>query len=96
MRALKIVWSDRATRDLFKIREYVGLDKPKAALDLVKRIKKTVERLVRFPDSGRCPPELLASSTREVLCGNYRIVYRKVKDKIVILTVFASYRQFTV
>ena len=49
---------------------------------------KAVERLKLFPVSGRIVPEKNRKDIREVLYGNYRIIYYlpKYKKDVVILT----------
>ena len=56
----------------------------------VSRIIASVERLKKFPSSGRTVPELRISSIREVLLGNYRIVYRLSTAHCEIVTVLHS------
>lgn len=47
----------------------------------------SVERLKDFPNSGRIVAEVGKQYIREILFGNYRIVYRVEKKAINILTV---------
>ena len=44
------------------------------------------------PDRGRRLPEIPGSGLRELLVGNYRIVYRRVSKAIEVLTVFEGHR----
>lgn len=94
MKPVTIVWSDRAVKNLVQIKEYISRDKPQAAISFIKRIKKSVERLSRLPLSGRQVPEMQGSGVREIIVGQYRIVYRQSKKSIVILTVFPSCQIF--
>ena len=52
----KIIWTEPALIDLNKISEYIALDKPTAAKNLVQTIFSKTERLEDFPNSGRNPP----------------------------------------
>ncbi|MBX9657643.1 MAG: type II toxin-antitoxin system RelE/ParE family toxin [Nitrospiraceae bacterium] len=45
-----------------------------------------------FPQSGRIVPEVNDPAVREVIHGNYRIVYRLIHDQIHILTVHHTAR----
>jgi len=45
-----------------------------------------------MPRSGRVVPELARDDVREVIVGNYRIVYRIEAEAIVILTVFEGHK----
>ena len=59
-------------------------------------VAKLIERgdsVAPFPLVGRRLPELESNEIREVLEGNYRIVYRITHERIEILTVFEGHRQ---
>jgi toxin ParE1/3/4 len=51
-----------------------------------------VERLADFPNSGRVVPELKDPAIREIIFGNYRIVYRVKGDLVEVLTVYHGAR----
>jgi plasmid stabilization system protein ParE len=59
---------------------------------LVERIVAAIDRLEFFPLSGRVVPEVGDESLREVVYGNYRIVYRVKPELVEIVTVFQSAR----
>ena len=71
-----IVWTRPALNSLLKITRYIQSDKPAAARHFADAIKAKVARLERFPDSGRIVHEFPASGLREVLVGDYRVIYR--------------------
>ena len=77
------------TRD---IAEYIALDKPSVAEQWVEDIFGSVERLSDFPESGRIVPEIQRSEIREVVQGNYRVIYKIQQTEIRVLLVM-SYRQ---
>jgi toxin ParE1/3/4 len=52
-----------------------------------------VERLRRFPNSGRKLPELPDSVYREVSVAPCRIVYRRERNNVLIVHVFRGERQ---
>lgn len=92
MKPHALVWSQRAASDLRQIHAYIAFDKPRAASNFISTIKESVERLRRFPHSGRIVPELMRPDVREILVGNYRIVYKLEKRRVVVLTVFEAHR----
>lgn len=51
-------------------------------------------RLEDHPLSGRVVPEIGHESVREIVQGNYRIVYRLRPDTIEVVTVFHGARLF--
>lgn len=91
-----VLWTRPALDSLFEIIRYIQSDNPSAALHLADQIKTKVSRLERFPTSGRAVPEFPSSGLREILVGNYRIIYRIVKDasRVEVLTVRHGARLF--
>ena len=71
-----VAWTSRAVDDLREIHDFVARDSERAAEALVERIVRATERLGPFPESGRTVPELPRLAYREVIVGNYRVVYR--------------------
>ena len=90
----QVVWAPQAIQDVEAIRAHVGRDSPHYADLLVQRLIAAVERLTDNPRSGRVVPELGDESIREVIHGNYRIVYRLRHDVVEIATVFHGARLF--
>lgn len=89
----EIIWTDPALDQLDEIAEYIALDKPGAASNLVKTIFSSVERLEQFPESGHVPPELPDSIYRELYVRPCRIFYRNEYDVVLILHVMREERQ---
>lgn len=56
------------------------------------KVFEAVDRLELFPESGRVVPELNRKEIREVIIGNYRIIYRIRGELVEILTVYHSSR----
>ncbi len=84
---MEIIWSPLAIDRVTEIAEYIALDKPSAAEKWVDKIFNSVKRLEQFPNSGRVVPEIQQEHIREVILGNYRIIYRVEKNQISVLTV---------
>lgn len=89
----KIIWTEPALIDLNEIAEYIALDKPSAASNLVQSIFTKTERLKDFPNSGRNPPELKKSRYKEIIVNPCRIFYRIDGNNIYILYVMRSERK---
>jgi toxin ParE1/3/4 len=90
----RIVWAPQAVEDVEAIRAYVARDSPHYADLVVERIVAAVALLASSPRSGRVVPEVGDESLREVIHGNYRIVYRLRHDIIQIVTAFHGARLF--
>ena len=76
------------------IRAYIARDSPQYADLVVERIVAAVELLESSPRSGRVVPEVGDELLREVIHGNYRLVYRLPGEIIEIATVFHGSRLF--
>ena len=89
----KITWSKISFEDLQEIEDYIAVDSVTYAQRTVEKIYKRTAILENFPKTGRMVPELENESIRELIEGNYRIVYFiKNKNEIVILRVRHSAR----
>lgn len=84
---MKIIWSPIALARVSEIAEYISMDSPASAEKWIHKIFDKVLQLKNYPDSGRIVPELKITDIRELIYGNYRIIYRIKKDSIIILTV---------
>lgn len=69
-----------------EIVNYIAQDKPKAAKKWTQNLKKTVDRLREFPKSGRIVPEYELENYREIIYGNYRVLYQIIPEKEVVIT----------
>jgi len=63
------------------------MDKPTVANDWAIEIFDFVEKLIDFPQLGRVVPEINDKNYREIIKGNYRIIYRVGLNNISILIV---------
>lgn len=88
----RLIWTEPALQDLDSIAEYIALDNPDAAARFVRKVFDHVERLERFPNSGRRPPELHRTPYREVIVAPCRVFYRTERNKVYILHVMRAER----
>jgi len=84
---MKVVWSPLARRRALAIVEQIRWDKPMAASRWLERLLAEVETLPEMPRRCRVVPELEREDVRELLFGNYRVIYRIEEGALVILTV---------
>ncbi|MBR9871897.1 MAG: type II toxin-antitoxin system RelE/ParE family toxin [Gammaproteobacteria bacterium] len=89
----KVIWTEPALQELDAIAEYIALDNPDAASQLVQEVFEKTERLEDFPQSGRIPPELPNSVYREVVVPPCRIFYREDEKRVLVLYVMRDERQ---
>ena len=91
---MKITWSPLAVDQVRDIASYIALDKPSAAVQWAEKIFNSVEMLHDNPESGRIVPEVKRKEIRELVQGNYRVIYKiKIKDKEILILVVQSYRK---
>jgi toxin ParE1/3/4 len=76
----EVIWTEPALANIDDIAEYIALHNIKAAKELVQRIFSKVDRLEKFPESGKVPIEIENLNFREVVVPPCRIFYR-VKDR---------------
>ena len=82
-----LLWTKQASSQLDSIYEYIARDNPSAALVEIEMLMAAVERLVRFPTSGRAGR---IASTRELVVPRtpYIIAYRNSETVIQILGIY--------
>ena len=84
---MKIIWSPLSIERLEEISDYIALDNISAANKFVDDIFSKVEDLKKNVEIGRIVPELDNSNFRELIFGNYRIIYQYDQYCISVLTV---------
>jgi toxin ParE1/3/4 len=88
----QVVWSDPALSDLEAIADYIALENPAAASELVKRVFAHVEQLADHPESGSRPSELKRSRYRQIVEPPCRVLHRHDGRSVFILHVMRSER----
>jgi len=84
---MNIVWSPLAVDRASEIAGYIAQDKPSAAEKWIETVFSKVEQLKSAPELGRIVPEIRNNQFRELIYGNYRVIYRIEAEQISILTI---------
>lgn len=84
----RVVWSSQARADAEAIAAYIGRDSASASRSWMMRVLRAVEQLEAFPRSGRIVPEYGDADIRELLVGDYRVIYRIVTGGVEIAEVY--------
>ena len=84
---MRIIWSPLAIDRASDIANYIAKDKASAAEKWINTVFSKVEQLSSSPEIGRIIPEINDSRFRELIYGNYRIIYRIEDNQISILTI---------
>lgn len=90
---VEIIWTEPALNDLDAIADYIALDDPVAASELVRRVFKHVDQLIAHPESGSTPRELRGWRYRQIIESPCRIFYRRDHDMVYILSVIRGERR---
>lgn len=91
--AVEIKWTIPALDDVESIAEFIAHDSKHFASIQIEKFFLRAEILADYPLSGRIVPEAGDTTIRELIEGNYRIIYRVVSEaRIDILTIHQSQR----
>ncbi|GAB3808153.1 hypothetical protein GCM10028819_46540 [Spirosoma humi] len=82
-----IIWTDEAKEDLRDILHYLLRSSSVYAENWSNDLTKKLVLLESFPETGRRVPEKELSHLREMLIGNYRLLYIYLHDAITIIGV---------
>ena len=89
---VKVVWTDLAIEDLKSIHDYISRDSKFYADRFVTKLINRVGQLENHPQSGRIVPEFGKEDIRELIEGNYRIIFQIKVDQIGVVRVHHSAR----
>ncbi len=87
MARVALVWAPQAVDDLEALCEYIARDSESYARAMAARVLQSVELIRMHPHAGRMLPEFESATLREVICGNYRVIYELVPDEVHVLTI---------
>jgi toxin ParE1/3/4 len=80
---VKIVWSDPAKADIHSIADHIAKDSLINAKRFIAKLKEQAGNIVLFPRKHRAVPEFRNDDIREVLVGNYRIIFQIISDQVI-------------
>mgnify|MGYP005848766299 FL=1 len=93
---VQVNWTIQAVSDLKDIADYISKDSKLYAKRQVFKIRNSTAILKTNILVGRKVPEIQDEKIREILEGNYRVVYKIVnKDQVDILTIHHCARDLT-
>ena len=84
---MKVRWSPLAIDRIAEIASYISEDNPNAAEKWILKIFARTGQLSDFPESGHHITETKRKDIRELIFGNYRVIYRIDLRHVSILTV---------
>ena len=90
--ARAIVWTHEAVSDLEAIADYINRDSAAYAAAVVRELLDAGNSLERLSQRGRIVPETQRTTIRELIVGEYRLIYRVERVRIVIVTIIHGRR----
>lgn len=90
--ARRVSWSRPALEDLDQIAGYIALDSKYYSAAFVREIRDASRSLAQLANRGRMVPELGAPAIRELLIGNYRLVYEVGSSEVMVLALIHGMR----
>lgn len=91
---MKVIGSPLALEKLGDAAEFIAIDNPIAAENWVYDVFHKADLLGSMPEMGRFVPELHNTNYREIIFGNYRIIY-SITTEIHILTLRSCRQRLT-
>ena len=87
-----VFWTVDARDDLQSVHAYIAEDAPERAESFIEEIIDSTNRLAEFPLIGRSVPEFNVPWLRQLVHGNYRILYEPRGVDVWILAVIHGAR----
>ena len=91
--ARKVDWTDTAWEDLAATADYIARDSKNYAATFVQEVKEAAESLSDFAERGQVVPEFGDETIRELSVRPYRLVYKVIADKVLVLTLVHGARR---
>ena len=91
--ARRVTWSEIASKDLEECWEYIARDSLMYAASFVRDVRESSRSLDESAERGRIVPEFKLAGVRELIVGNYRLVYQVGPESVVILRVIHGARR---
>lgn len=92
---MRVVWAPLALERAQETVDFIARDRPRAAAFWLERLLDRVAKLDRLARRGRLVPEIGRPAYRELLHPPYRVIYRIDDDRVVILTLRHTRREWS-
>lgn len=85
---MEVIFTDRFLTRIEECTDYIALDDIPTAIKWPEGVFKHCEQLSAQPESGRVVPEFNRDEIKELIHGNYRLVYELKSNRIDMLTIW--------
>lgn len=89
---MNLVWSEQARNSLAKIYDYIYQDSPRSAEKVLETLLKKSESLKDSRVEHPIDPVLNNPKYRYILQWNFKIVYKRTDNEVLILDIFHTSR----
>lgn len=93
--AWKVKWTRPAAEDLDQIASYIAVDSTYYAAAFAREVRDAARSLRQVARRGMVVPELSNPTIRELLIGNYRLLYQLRGPEVLILAIIHGARDLT-
>ena len=85
---MEVIFTDRFLTRVEECTDYIAIDDIPTAMKWAEGVFKHCEQLSAQPESGRIVPEFNRAEIKELIHGNYRLVYELKSNHIDMLTIW--------
>lgn len=85
---MEVIFTDRFLTRVEECTDYIALDHIPTAIKWAEGVFEHCQQLSAQPESGRMVPEFRRPEIRELIHGNYRLVYEIKSHQIDMLTIW--------
>ena len=85
---MEVIFTDHFLERVEECTDYIALDHISTAVKWARGIFEHCQKLSEQPESGRIVPEFKRPEIRELIHGNYRLVYELKTNQIDMLTIW--------
>lgn len=78
---MEVVWTNQALYKLNRLIDYIARDNLATAENWALKLIEKTDQLIVHPESGRIVPEYNEPNLRELILGNYRVIYRSREEQ---------------
>jgi len=85
---MEVIFTEHFLERVEKCTDYIALDHIPTAVKWARGVFEHCQRLSEQPESGRIVPEFKRPEIRELIHGNYRLVYELKTNQVDMLTIW--------
>jgi len=85
---MEVIFTDQFLDRVEECTDYIALDHVPTAIKWARGVFEQCQKLSSQPETGRIDPEFRRPEIREVIHGNYRLVYELKPNQIDMLTIW--------